>query len=59
MSSPLTRWQRFVARLLPWYEPAEQDRRIQRSERLAAKVSLNHRIRADYRAQDDRMAGRR
>lgn len=64
VARPLTRWQRFLARFLPWYDPDAQDRRIQRTDALVAqvpqiKVAMRERLRADYRAQDDFMAGRR
>lgn len=56
---PLTGWQRFVARFLPWYDPDAQDRRIQRTEAVARQVGHIDSVRIAYGQYGDQFIERR
>lgn len=57
---PLTGWQRLIARLLPWFDPKEQDARLERSASLTLEIRATtrtgrERVRQAYRAYGDRV----
>lgn len=53
------RLRRFVEALLPWYSPQQEAVRARRKhERIARAEAATERIRAAYRADDERLAHR-
>lgn len=56
---PLTRWQRFVSRFLPWYDPDAQDARIRRTDDLVEQVSRIDSVRMAYAEMGGRLSERR
>lgn len=56
---PLTRWQRLIARLLPWYDPAEDERRIAETEAVVRHVDRIADVRVGYRLYGERLDRRK
>lgn len=52
--APFTRWQRLVARMLPWYDPDAQEQAIAHTDELTAAVGRIAGIRIAYREVGDR-----
>ena len=48
MAPPFTRWQRLVARFLPWFDPERQDAADARIDDLTKRVSKLEGIRLAY-----------
>ena len=49
MSHDWSRWERFVARILPWFDPVRQDAADARIDDLVTRVSRLESIRLAYR----------
>lgn len=47
-------WQRFIARILPWFDPVRQDQADRRIDDLVNRVSRLESIRVAYKEVGDR-----
>jgi hypothetical protein len=54
MSDPYSRWQRLIARFLPWFDPEVQTEKIRHTVELAEEVGRIDSIRIAYKQMGDR-----
>lgn len=54
MANPFTPWQRAIARILPWFDPEEDEAKTRRTEELVDQVGKIDSIRIAYRDMGNR-----